>query len=71
MSAMAKTAGTMTEADLRAEITRRANALMQSGLTPEQAITAAGSSVRAERARLANKEISDVRRWLTEPSTRR
>ena len=60
----------MSESEIRAEITRRANALMRDGLSPEDAITAAGSSFRAERKRQADKEIENVKRWLNTPSRR-
>ena len=67
---MPKAAGTMTETEIRREIMRRADALVRDGLSPENAITAAGSSFRAERKRQADKEIENVKRWLDTPSRR-
>lgn len=70
-SVMKRPIGSLTHADVDAEIRRRAAALVRDGLSPENAVTAAGSSFRAERSRHADAEIERVKQWLLNPGRRR
>lgn len=56
--------GTLTAADIGAELHRRTAALIAAGMEATAAISKAGADFRADRDRAVQAEIDNLERWL-------